>query len=83
MTSATAGADLRIVDVTKRFGDFMAVDDLTLTIPAGSFFAYFLLDLASRVDTRLEVDVHEPRVFEAPAPRICAAADCTARTILS
>ena len=33
------GADLRIVDVTKRFGDFVAVDDLTLTIPAGSFFA--------------------------------------------
>ena len=35
----TAGADLRLVDVTKRFGDFVAVDDLSLTIPAGSFFA--------------------------------------------
>ena len=34
-----SGADLRLVDVTKRFGDFMAVDDLSLTIPAGSFFA--------------------------------------------
>jgi spermidine/putrescine transport system ATP-binding protein len=33
------GADLHIVDVTKRFGSFTAVDDLTLTIPAGSFFA--------------------------------------------
>ncbi len=33
------GADLRLRDVTKRFGDFVAVDDLTLTIPAGSFFA--------------------------------------------
>jgi spermidine/putrescine transport system ATP-binding protein len=31
--------DVRIVGVTKRFGDFTAVDDLTLTIPAGSFFA--------------------------------------------
>ena len=39
MTSPSAGADLRIVDVTKRFGDFVAVDDLTLTIPSGSFFA--------------------------------------------
>jgi spermidine/putrescine transport system ATP-binding protein len=32
-------SDLRIVGVTKRFGGFTAVDDLTLTIPAGSFFA--------------------------------------------
>ena len=39
MTTTSAGADLRIIDVTKRFGDFVAVDDLTLTIPAGSFFA--------------------------------------------
>jgi spermidine/putrescine transport system ATP-binding protein len=34
-----AGSDLRLVGVTKAFGDFVAVDDLTLTIPAGSFFA--------------------------------------------
>jgi spermidine/putrescine transport system ATP-binding protein len=31
--------DLRLVDVTKRFGHFTAVDDLTLTVPEGSFFA--------------------------------------------
>jgi spermidine/putrescine transport system ATP-binding protein len=31
--------DLRIVNVTKSFGAFTAVDDLTLTIPQGSFFA--------------------------------------------
>jgi spermidine/putrescine transport system ATP-binding protein len=31
--------DLRIVQVTKQFGSFTAVDDLTLTIPQGSFFA--------------------------------------------
>jgi len=37
--TATGGADLHIVDVTKRFGSFVAVDALTLTIPAGSFFA--------------------------------------------
>ena len=31
--------DVRIVQVTKQFGAFTAVDDLTLTIPQGSFFA--------------------------------------------
>src|SRR3954451_138660 len=34
-----AGEDLRLVDVTKEFGTFKAVDDLTLTVPNGSFFA--------------------------------------------
>ncbi|MBU6244879.1 MAG: ABC transporter ATP-binding protein [Actinomycetales bacterium] len=31
--------DLHLVSLTKAFGDMVAVDDLTLTIPAGSFFA--------------------------------------------
>jgi spermidine/putrescine transport system ATP-binding protein len=31
--------DLRLVNVTKSFADFVAVDDLTLTVPGGSFFA--------------------------------------------
>ena len=31
--------DLHLVNLTKRFGDMAAVDDLTITIPAGSFFA--------------------------------------------
>ena len=31
--------DLHLENLTKRFGDHAAVDDLTLTIPAGSFFA--------------------------------------------
>ncbi len=34
-----AGRDLRLENVTKKFGDFVAVDDLTLTVPHGSFFA--------------------------------------------
>jgi spermidine/putrescine transport system ATP-binding protein len=34
-----ASADLRLESVVKRFGSFVAVDDLTLTIPQGSFFA--------------------------------------------
>jgi spermidine/putrescine transport system ATP-binding protein len=31
--------DLHLVNLTKAFGDFKAVDNLSLTIPAGSFFA--------------------------------------------
>jgi spermidine/putrescine transport system ATP-binding protein len=34
-----AGRDLRLEGVTKNFGDFVAVDDLTITVPEGSFFA--------------------------------------------
>jgi spermidine/putrescine transport system ATP-binding protein len=34
-----SGADLQLSGVTKRFGAFTAVDDLTLTVPRGSFFA--------------------------------------------
>jgi len=36
---APGGQDLRLDRVTKRFGGFVAVDDLSLTIPSGSFFA--------------------------------------------
>ncbi|NKX50221.1 ATP-binding cassette domain-containing protein, partial [Arthrobacter deserti] len=35
----SGGADLTLSAVTKRFADFVAVDNLDLTIPAGSFFA--------------------------------------------
>ena len=36
---ADAVGDLRLVRLTKTFGDTAAVDDITLTIPQGSFFA--------------------------------------------
>ncbi|MBN1504126.1 MAG: hypothetical protein JW952_03595 [Candidatus Eisenbacteria bacterium] len=39
--------------------------------PAGSFFSYFLLELAERVGVRVKVDVYEPRDFSAEAPRGC------------
>jgi spermidine/putrescine transport system ATP-binding protein len=38
-TEGTGGRHLRLDRVTKRFGGFVAVDDLSLTIPSGSFFA--------------------------------------------
>src|SRR5687768_11426722 len=34
-----SSGDLRLHDVTKRFGDFVAVDAISLTVPQGSFFA--------------------------------------------
>jgi spermidine/putrescine transport system ATP-binding protein len=37
MTGTTG--DLRLQAVTKRFGDFVAVDAINLTVPQGSFFA--------------------------------------------
>ena len=39
ITSARNIEDLRLENLVKTFGDFVAVDDVTLTIPAGSFFA--------------------------------------------
>ncbi|MCU1533916.1 MAG: spermidine/putrescine transporter ATP-binding protein [Glaciihabitans sp.] len=36
---AEAGADLELAGITKRFPGFTAIEDLSLTIPAGSFFA--------------------------------------------
>jgi flavin-dependent dehydrogenase len=39
--------------------------------PAGSFFSYFLLDLAERAGVRVKVDLYEPRDFSAAAPQGC------------
>ena len=37
--SDPGGGDLRLERVTKRFGEFVAVDDLSLTVPEGSFIS--------------------------------------------
>ena len=39
--------------------------------PAGSFFSYFLLDMAQRVGTDIQVDIYEPRDFDQPGPIGC------------
>ena len=39
MAIATARGDLKLSNITKEYGEFTAVNDLSLTIPAGSFFA--------------------------------------------
>jgi flavin-dependent dehydrogenase len=39
--------------------------------PAGSFFSYFLLQIAQRAGLDLRVDVYEPRDFSAMGPKGC------------
>lgn len=39
--------------------------------PAGSLFSYFLLDMAERVGTEIQVDIYEPRDFNMPGPTGC------------
>jgi len=39
--------------------------------PAGSFFSYFLLTMASRVGYEVEVEIYEPRHFSRPGPAGC------------
>jgi len=39
--------------------------------PSGSFFSYFLLEMAEREGLELKVDIYEPRDFSLPAPQGC------------
>jgi flavin-dependent dehydrogenase len=39
--------------------------------PAGSFFSYFLLQMADRVGLDVGVDIYEPRDFSVPGPQGC------------
>ena len=39
--------------------------------PAGSFFAFYILDMAERMGMDLQVDVYEPRDFSRKAPQGC------------
>lgn len=58
---AEAGADLSLVGVTKRFPGFTAIDDLTLNIPAGSFFALLGPSGCGKTTTlRLVAGLEEP-----------------------
>lgn len=39
--------------------------------PAGSFFAFFLIDMAERFGMDLHVDIYEPRDYSRPGPAAC------------
>ena len=61
--STSAHGDLKLIRVTKTFGDFTAVDDLTLTIPEGSFFALLGPSGCGKTTTlRMLAGLEEPTV---------------------
>lgn len=65
----------RDFDDTRQDGALALEDDSRVAVigggPAGSFFTYFLLDMAQRISMRLEVDIYEPRDFAVTGPAGC------------
>ncbi|MCU1577324.1 MAG: spermidine/putrescine transporter ATP-binding protein [Leifsonia sp.] len=58
---AEAGADLELVGIHKRFPGFTAIDELSLTVPAGSFFALLGPSGCGKTTTlRLVAGLEEP-----------------------
>ncbi len=58
-----ARGDLRLTRITKSYGDFKAVDDLSLTIPEGSFFALLGPSGCGKTTTlRMVAGLEEPTV---------------------
>ncbi len=56
-----ADSDLHLVGVSKTFGSFTAVDDLTLTVPQGSFFALLGASGCGKTTTlRMVAGLEEP-----------------------
>ena len=59
----SARGDLQLTRLTKEYGDFKAVDDLTLTIAEGSFFALLGPSGCGKTTTlRMVAGLEEPTV---------------------
>ncbi|GIJ11351.1 ABC transporter ATP-binding protein [Micromonospora andamanensis] len=61
MARETPAGDLRLANLTKTFGAFTAVDDLSLTVPQGSFFALLGASGCGKTTTlRMVAGLEEP-----------------------
>src|SRR5262245_20367264 len=57
----SGGSDLQLINVTKQFGAFTAVDHLSLTVPQGSFFALLGASGCGKTTTlRMVAGLEEP-----------------------
>ena len=68
LTSAFAGASAGSGEFVLDSGSRVAVIGGG---PAGSFFSFYILDMAERMGIDIQVDVYEPRDFSKPAPQGC------------
>ena len=66
--------DMRL-DTSSEAQDFFLRDGSRVAVvgagPAGSFFSNFLLQFAERIDTKITVDIFEPRDFSRIGPGGC------------
>ena len=65
-----------LMRIQKKHSSSLTLDDGSRVAvigagPAGSFFSYFLLDMAERIGIKLQVDIYEPRDFDIPGPLGC------------
>src|SRR5512132_912074 len=65
-----------LMNIQKKIPTSLALDDGSRVAvigggPAGSFFSYFLLDMAERTGLKIQVDIYEPRDFDIPGPTGC------------
>jgi len=71
--SSVADSFASVVEDTNK--DFKLQDGSRVAVvgggPAGSFFSYFLLKMASAIDLDIEVDIFEPRSFQYCGPAGC------------
>jgi len=71
----------RTVSLSEFTSDPILLEDFTLDAgsrvavigggPAGSFFSFYILDMANRIGLDLHLDIYEPRDFSRPAPQGC------------